>query len=293
MEKSHLLHFLLHGSHFFNERKTYAIFVASKTRQHHTRLDRTLHPYSSVVKNMSFLYHRRRPNAMRNRRHTTPATNVVVPTTPEHGAESDRTHPPTSPPPAAAATTKGASSSSSRIPLVLQAVFLSSNRGQTVHEPPPQRMADRIFFGRKIRFFRSIGNYKNSRSNCKNKNSCDTSLCATTGVEASESSSSSNDDTTPTSMSSSSSSSFSSSMIGNHHSDERIRNDTCQHVSSSIFYKDIVVCSSVVPKTISNEPLKVRNVGQIDEYLHRNDTGTHKYTVLLSGPHSLSPTLKN
>lgn len=34
-----------------------------------------------------------------------------------------------------------------RIPVALQAVFLASNRGEDVHQPPPGRVASRVFRG--------------------------------------------------------------------------------------------------------------------------------------------------
>lgn len=36
---------------------------------------------------------------------------------------------------------------SSRIPLALQAVFLTSNRGKEVHHPPPDKSASKVFLG--------------------------------------------------------------------------------------------------------------------------------------------------
>jgi len=35
----------------------------------------------------------------------------------------------------------------SRIPAALQAVFLASNRGKDVHKPPPEKVANKVFFG--------------------------------------------------------------------------------------------------------------------------------------------------
>lgn len=34
-----------------------------------------------------------------------------------------------------------------RIPVALQAVFLASNRGKDVHKPPPEKAANKVFFG--------------------------------------------------------------------------------------------------------------------------------------------------
>lgn len=38
------------------------------------------------------------------------------------------------------------SSRQSRIPFTLQAVFLASNRGNEVHKPPPEKVANKVFF---------------------------------------------------------------------------------------------------------------------------------------------------
>ena len=84
----------------------------------------------------------------------------------------------------------------SRIPALLQAVFLSSNRGNEVLEPPPNRIANRVFsVGRKLR-----GPWGKKKKNPD-------SLSA---VERNESSTSSNDDSIPTTISASSFSSTSS-----------------------------------------------------------------------------------
>lgn len=112
---------------------------------------------------------------------------------------------------------------SSRIPALLQAVFLSSNRGNVVHEPPPNRIANRVFFGKKL------------RSPWGKKKKPEDSF---SGVERNESSTSSNDDTIPTTISATSSSTSS---------------------SPSKYFQDIVVYPNAVQKSkgVPSEPLKV------------------------------------
>ena len=51
-----------------------------------------------------------------------------------------------------------ATQKSSRIPLALQAVFLASNRGKEVHQPPPDKSASKVFFGNWL--FQRRGNGK-------------------------------------------------------------------------------------------------------------------------------------
>jgi hypothetical protein len=109
---------------------------------------------------------------------------------------------------------------SSRIPALLQAVFLSSNRGNVVNEPPHNRLANMVFFGKKLRTPWS-----------KTKKQEDS-----LGVERNESSTSSNDDTIPTTISaSSSSSSFS---------------------PPTKYFQDFVVYPSALPP-VTKAPLKV------------------------------------
>jgi hypothetical protein len=49
---------------------------------------------------------------------------------------------------------------SSRIPLGLQAVFLASNRGNDVHQPPPDKSASKVFFGNWLFQRRGTGKQK-------------------------------------------------------------------------------------------------------------------------------------
>lgn len=49
---------------------------------------------------------------------------------------------------------------SSRIPLALQAVFLASNRGNEVHQPPPDKSASKVFFGNWLFQRRGTGKQK-------------------------------------------------------------------------------------------------------------------------------------
>jgi hypothetical protein len=128
---------------------------------------------------------------------------------------------------------------SSRIPAVLQAVFLASNRGKVVHEPPPNRMASRVFFGRKL------------RTPWGKKKPEDTF----NGVERNESSTSSNDDTIPMTISAASSSAS----------------------STSKYFQDIVVFSSPVPmsKGVQTEPLKVGTC-VLSRILHLFLTHSHR-----------------
>ncbi|GAX19139.1 hypothetical protein FisN_3Lh081 [Fistulifera solaris] len=49
---------------------------------------------------------------------------------------------------------------SSRIPLGLQAVFLASNRGNVVHQPPPDKSASKVFFGNWLFQRRGTGKQK-------------------------------------------------------------------------------------------------------------------------------------
>jgi hypothetical protein len=109
-----------------------------------------------------------------------------------------------------------------RIPALLQAVFLSSNRGNDVHEPPPNRVAHRVFFGRKLRT--PWGQKKQTGASFGS-------------IERNESSTSSNDDTIPTTISATSSS-----------------------ASSSKYFQDIVVYPEAAhnSKPTPTEPLKVR-----------------------------------
>lgn len=110
--------------------------------------------------------------------------------------------------------------SSSRIPAMLQAVFLSSNRGNVVHEPPPNRIANRIFFGTKLRA--PWGKKKNMFNG---------------DVERNESSTSSNDDTIPTSISATSSAS----------------STPTKYFQDIVVYPDAALKSKAAP----TEPLKV------------------------------------
>lgn len=113
--------------------------------------------------------------------------------------------------------------SSSRIPALLQAVFLSSNRGNVVHEPPPNRIAHRVFFVKKLRV--PWGKKKKQEDSFS-------------GIERNESSTSSNDDTIPTTISAASSSASS---------------------TPTKYFQDIVVYPDAVPKSkaVPTEPLKV------------------------------------